>query len=308
MDYVTRQFINLTKKLRDDFRKLHESLHRDLSHLANGVNNLKDAVDAQRKPEDKSDETTPITIAEFRTQVPIRIEQNAKKSKPEWVWAFTKGLLEVAVGVAVIVYTCVSIQQWHTMQRQVEIADRPWVKDTVTSAFDFTAQNGGFSWSVNIRADNVGHSVATAIFPQAKLIAVPQQADFIVEPRQKAQELCNSMSKQFAKANDDPTIMGAAIFPGDHRDFPYNTVLWPNDVSGVTLDGGAGLGKSVMPMLIGCIEYHYGTSEKPHRTWFVYVLSHNDDPTAQQSQPFFSLGKTVPKDNVVLFKSGQFAD
>ncbi len=62
-------------------------------------------------------------------------------------------------------------------------------------------------------------------------------------------------------------------------------------------------------MLIGCIEYHYPTSEKPHFTWFVYFLSHNDERTLPApTQDFFSIGKTVPKDSMVLRKSGQYAD
>jgi hypothetical protein len=85
--------------------------------------------------------------------------------------------------------------------------------------------------------------------------------------------------------------------------------LLPSEVNKSPFDGGANLSKSVMPMLIGCIEYHYATSEKPHKTWFVYVLSHKDDPALEpSSRAFFSIGKTIPNTDMVLLKSSQFAD
>jgi hypothetical protein len=195
-----------------------------------------------------------------------------------------------------------------TASKQLEMADRPWIKDTVRSAFDFTAQNGAFSWAVTSRAENVGHSVATAIYPQAKLIAI-QGADFIDGPRRKARELCDEVSARFERVKSDPVVWSNAIFPGDWSEFVANTVLLPSEIKTGALDGGANLGQSFSPMLIGCIEYHYATSEKPHKTWFVYTLAHKDDPTLQQpTRVFFSVGKTIRNADIVLIKADQFAD
>lgn len=197
-----------------------------------------------------------------------------------------------------------------TASKQLEMADRPWIKDTVRSAADFTFQPGPgvFSWVITIRTDNVGHSVATAIFPDAKLIAV-HGADFIDGPRLQARELCNKLSERFERVKNNPVVWSNAIFPGEYSEFMWNVFLLPSDMKDAVMDGGVNVGKSVMPMLIGCIEYHYATSEKPHHTWFVYTLAHNDDPTlAEPTRVFFSLGKTVPKANMVLIKADQFAD
>jgi len=219
-------------------------------------------------------------------------------------------LFTVGIFVATAVYAVVATLQWsamreqsHTMQRQLEMADRPWIKDTVRSAFDLTAQHGAFSWAVTIRTENVGHSVATAIYPQAKLIAI-HGADFLDGPRLQARQLCDEVSARFEKVKNDPVVWSNAIFPGEWSEFVSNAILLPDDIKGASLDG-----KSFMPMLIGCIEYHYATSEKPHHTWFVYTLTHSDDPSLSlDSRTFFSVEKTVPSANMALIKADQFAD
>jgi hypothetical protein len=125
----------------------------------------------------------------------------------------------------------------------------------------------------------------------------------------QARELCNKLSERFERVKNNPVVWSNAIFPGEYSEFMWNVFLLPSDMKDAVMDGGVNVGKSVMPMLIGCIEYHYATSEKPHHTWFVYTLAHNDDPTlAEPMRVFFSLGKTVPKANMVLIKADQFAD
>jgi hypothetical protein len=101
MDYVTRQFIVLAQKLRDEIRKSHESIHHDFGHLIEGVKNLKDSLDTKQQAQVKSSETAIVSISEPGAQIPVRIEKNASKTKPEWIWAITKGILEVAVAFAV---------------------------------------------------------------------------------------------------------------------------------------------------------------------------------------------------------------
>jgi hypothetical protein len=108
MDYVTRQFIDLTKQFRKELRKYQESLHHDLVQLSDRFKNSVDATKAQGKAHDKSSDTPPITIAELRTQEPIRVQTKTKKTKPEWAWALIKGTLEIGVAIAVMEYTFVT--------------------------------------------------------------------------------------------------------------------------------------------------------------------------------------------------------
>jgi hypothetical protein len=108
MDYVTRQFINLTKKFRKEFRKYQDALHNDLSRLTEGLKDLKDAVSTERQADDKRCDTPPVTISNLRTDVPIRVQTKTEQSIPERIWGYIKGTLETIGIVAVVIYTGVA--------------------------------------------------------------------------------------------------------------------------------------------------------------------------------------------------------
>jgi hypothetical protein len=226
-------------------------------------------------------------------------------------------LLNFATFIAVAWYACVTRNMWKeiktqtaTGQRQLEMMDRPWIKDNVLSAFQMGWQHGSYlGWAVTIRAENVGHSVATGIFPEVKLIAI-RGADFIDYPRREARKVCDDASAQFEKIKSDPSAWGASAFPEAPRDFGgYNVYLLPSEVENNSFDGGANMGKSIAPMLVGCIAYRYPSSEHTHHTGFVYMLSHSDDPAlAESTRVFFGIGKNIPKEKIVLTKIAQFVD
>jgi hypothetical protein len=197
-----------------------------------------------------------------------------------------------------------------TASRQLEMTDRPWIRDTVTSAFEIGWQHGSYlGWAVGIRIENVGHAVATGIFPEVKLIAI-EGADFIDYPRREAKKICDDVDARFEKIKGDPPAWAASVYPGAAVDSQgHDVYLLPSEVEKKTFDGGAILGKSINPMLVGCIGYHFPSSEHAHHTGFIYVLSHSDDATLPQpTTVFFGIGKNIPKDKVTLTKVGQIVD
>jgi hypothetical protein len=117
MDYVGRQFVVLIDKFRKELRKCQETLHVDLMQLSDRVKDFKESLDKQIKSEEEHHDTPITTISELRTQVPIGVQDKTKKSKPEWAWAITKGIIEIAVGIAVVVYTIVTYGAW---QEQID--------------------------------------------------------------------------------------------------------------------------------------------------------------------------------------------
>ena len=225
--------------------------------------------------------------------------------------------IELASAVILLGYFGVTILIWsankdaaESSRRQLEMIDRPWIKDTAFSAFDMRWQQGSYlGWVVTVRTENVGHSVATGIFPEVKLIAI-EGADFIDYPRREAQKVCDEVSTRFEKIKSDPSAWAASVFPGEPRDFAgYNVYLLPSEVEKKSFDGGTNVGKSIMPMLVGCIVYHYPSSEHAHHTGFVYMLSHTDDPAlAEPTRIFFGIGKKIPRDKVTLTKVGRLVD
>jgi hypothetical protein len=113
MDYVSRQFINLTKKFRKELRKYQDGLHRDLVRVADGLKNLKETIDAQWQSRKKENEVEPrITVTDFQAKVPIRVKTEPKRSRIESIWHVLKAALEAIGILAVIAYTWVAYHQW----------------------------------------------------------------------------------------------------------------------------------------------------------------------------------------------------
>ena len=109
MDYVTRQFIVLTKKLRKEFRAALDTLHNDFTRLTDRLDNFKDAVDAHWKADEKSQKANhPVTVTDLRTQIPIRVQTEAHRSKIETAWRVIKGALETAGIIAAVTYAWVA--------------------------------------------------------------------------------------------------------------------------------------------------------------------------------------------------------
>jgi hypothetical protein len=218
-------------------------------------------------------------------------------------------LISLGLPVTSVLLWIVTKKSADTASRQLEMIDRPWIKVGVRSWVDLTFPSGNISWGAVVRTENTGHSVANAIYPRAKLIVFSASTYSLDEPRRQAEKFCADVAHTFESVKNNPGVWGDSVLPGDYLEFPENLVAPPSDVNGASFDGGSSLGKSIIPVLIGCVEYHYPSSDKPHRTQFVYGLSHIDDPVVPEAgRVFFSIGKTIPKDKMQLFEQSVFAD
>lgn len=86
-----------------------------VAQVADSLKDLKDSVHAHWEAEEKRHETKPVSVADLRTDVPIQVQTEPKRSKPENVWRYIIGTLEAAAFIAIIVYTIVAYNQWHEM-------------------------------------------------------------------------------------------------------------------------------------------------------------------------------------------------
>src|SRR5712692_7444293 len=199
MDFLAQQFIANANRLRNRLRELSakvDALEGTLSNLTDRLKDVKDAIDRHQEAETKSREIHPPTaVTELRTQVPISVQTYAQRSTKERVWGKIKGTLEVAVGIAVILYTGISYKTWQQTidatnftARQIKLSrqglnetvknfkieERPYVAITQaiqqpltigTNAIDFTIENSG-------KTPALGMIVSPEIFVGAKRLKV----------------------------------------------------------------------------------------------------------------------------------------
>jgi hypothetical protein len=274
--------------------------HTPISRSSDSINGHDSADDRTNDPSNHS--TGRICIAKTDGPPSPPGCDYSKKEPKRWFkrWKPYVFLLNLATFIAVVWYACITHSMWKEMQqqtsisqKQLETADRPWLKETVTSTAPFLANNGAFSWGVIIRVTNVGHSVATGVFAPAILIA-PKSGDYFDEPLAKLKDFCDKISN----TRIDPSRYGVSIFPGDYADITASPILFPNDVNHASFDDRGN--KAVEPMLVGCIDYQFPASEKRHQTRFIYDVFDKSKPSAQSV--FIAVGKTVPKDQIGLVR------
>jgi Sec-independent protein translocase protein TatA len=76
MDYVTRQFINLTKKFRKDLRKIAADLNRALHKQTEAIRESNQAAETQQSPAPE------VTVLNHLPES-IQVHQNAKDTGDE---------------------------------------------------------------------------------------------------------------------------------------------------------------------------------------------------------------------------------
>jgi hypothetical protein len=126
MDYVTRQFINLTKKLRKDFRKALTSLGVDLHDIKTSIQSIDEHAKA------KQDHERPQQIAVAEAHKPETTENksggyNNGAARRDRIRLFLEGLTLAAV----VFYGYMAVRQWreqisarHQTQGAVDAANR----------------------------------------------------------------------------------------------------------------------------------------------------------------------------------------
>jgi hypothetical protein len=121
MDYVTRQFINLTKKFRKEFRHLADSLRKSIERQTDAIHEAKDAYYQSR-------DTAPILRTNLEIPHPIEVTTSPKDKKTGREWY--KLVIETLTLLSVFAYFVVTARMWHEMilarhqtQKSVAIAE-----------------------------------------------------------------------------------------------------------------------------------------------------------------------------------------
>jgi hypothetical protein len=131
MDYVTRQFINLTKKLLKDFRRTFASLGVDLHHIKDAIQ----SIDKSYKAEQNKKAADQVAVAEVHQPKAAEHERRARGTiRRDGIRLLIEGLTLLSVSF----YGYMAVRQWreqisarHQTQRAVDLA---------FSQFDLTKQ------------------------------------------------------------------------------------------------------------------------------------------------------------------------
>jgi hypothetical protein len=105
MDYDSPLFIAAVKKI----------LRDRVEYLADQIKNLEHAVNAHWQADEERYQTKPVSVTDFRTNVPVQVQTEPKRGKPERIWRRIIGTLEAAAFLAILGYTFLAYQQWREL-------------------------------------------------------------------------------------------------------------------------------------------------------------------------------------------------
>lgn len=171
-----------------------------------------------------------------------------------------------------------SAEQLQTMQAQLEITDRPWirVKDvTIDKDFplqwakvihglaDLTTLTSRMTMLLNVRVstENVGKSVAVDYAVYTRLIFSGTPDNYDLQAQQTY--FCDAVLRKETASNR----IGDAYFSGESR----NELEEP-DGAILSKDAWGSDKGDVLPYIIGCVVYRFQTSKTIHQTRFLYQI------------------------------------
>jgi hypothetical protein len=218
-------------------------------------------------------------------------------------WSAPRHKAKWTEGAAVILTLLIAVAAFWSawiFQEQLELmqdADRPWVTVEITANTDWVPgaivggplafdQGGHGNLTSKITMKNIGKSVATHVYIRSKALAIGL-TDPLSIPLEYQKTLCSGLNT-YAKNKSLPDSR-YTIFPDD--------IQVEFDIRGVdakqieerpeflTLKNG----KPIALLLVGCVDYEYASSPKPHQTGFVYEISGKNPTHGIQTLMTFSV-------------------
>ena len=126
MNYVTREFLALARKLRNELRESLTALRKDTSLLIERLQKPKEDAISKQESTEKDSEWPPQTIrAELTTPIPIAVRNEPQDSHPNWTKA--KIVAEVVGIGAAIVLAILGFLQFRAANRNFKLDQRPWL-------------------------------------------------------------------------------------------------------------------------------------------------------------------------------------
>jgi hypothetical protein len=286
---------------------------------------------ADAEPKDHQDKPEPPVAPKVLAPNPpspsakhCEVTANMKRDRIDW-WT----LRMEGIGLAVLViYTIATIAIWcankkaaeatviaanaaktasETAQKQLEQSERPWLKVSFSIATPgITFTNGGMQLNVVPHIENVGNSVATGVVSPMKVFLADDGDAIFKEPLKRQKELCDQLATQSVTHSN-----GVVIFPNDSDDsWGYGLGLSKGEVDAAKklagVKGSPPTGpKLLIPIVYGCVDYTFDTSERHHQTQFIFELQQtNRTSTVPRRIPVIAIraNEPVSQPNVVFTK------
>jgi hypothetical protein len=307
MDYLTRQLLLVLTKIKDAFDKHNTTTDRIQK-------NAEQQTQIQRETSEKV--LAAYNESERNRNVSEKRQYDVQNSNRYAAWL--SAIATFGAVFAATWYACITRDMWkqvqkqtETAQRQLEQSERAWLKVSfVVQPPGITFQNGGMQLNITPRIENIGNSVATDVTTPMKIFLADDADMMFKQPLKRQKELCDGLAKQPVIHNQ--AWMAVVIFPHDNDSSVGSGLgLSKAEVDAakderIGVKGANMIGpKLLVPIVYGCIDYLYDTSDRHHQTQFILeVQQTNRTSTVPRRIPMIAIreGEPVDASNVVITK------
>jgi hypothetical protein len=266
MDYVARQFVNLTKKFRKESRKALAKFHDAIEKNTKAVEK---AAEAQKE---QSQANALVTAAVNFPR--SRIHEYCAREKSRNPMAWLKLAIEVATLFVLVAYTSLTAFQLLqlkisadaansaavTAAKQLELTDRPWVTIDASITAPLTYDGKAVRIAFSFVPKNIGRSPAQGVLIVPELIPAFMGDDV----REEQKRICDGA------AQVNPIFPKYVLFPNEPFLEPFGLDLSNEAINSHwgKLPPGMKAPDPIPIALVGCVDYTYETSPKHHQTGF----------------------------------------
>jgi hypothetical protein len=188
-------------------------------------------------------------------------------------------------------------------QKQLELTERSWL--TVDFAPEsITFYEGGMQFALHARVTNIGHSVATGVVVPIEIFLASDAKSIFKEPFKRQKNLCDEIAMKPISVQQNETEM--VVFPNDNVSLVLGLQIDKSEIESTPTANLHYNVKHILPIVVGCVDYQYGTSKRHHQTRFIYRVQPIDHTDPHLGT--FEVGRGVPAANVHLsaYTSGGF--
>jgi hypothetical protein len=235
--------------------------------------------DTHPEPTEKEQQPHQAEAVTQKKTEPSHPNSSHPKIKPEWVTVALTAILTVAT----IVYVIVTWHLWQASIEQIGIvkmsseaakksadvaqaqllySSRPWVSANVQIAGAFTFGDKGANLPLLLTLKNIGHSVATRVSHWED--AIPVNGLNITAALSLQKQNCDARRSR----SDN---LGFVLFPGEEAKIG-STVGPSRGMLDKTEPMDSGTPKTVIFILVGCVDYQFPLETVHHQTRFAYFI------------------------------------
>lgn len=223
-----------------------------------------------------------------------RRSERRKRTLKFWI-ELVAALATVAIAALTYAYVHYSSKQWQTMRQELEISERPWISVAPVQFSGLTFDNNGGRFTIRLLIKNTGHSPATHVQLQAKLIPIKFGQEVFSEPVKEQRRLCNSASTR--KGREE--FAAFTLFPDEQTTRDAGMSMTPDEIKSAETKPPKWDKPFIVVLVAGCVDYQFEFERGHHQTGFLYQLWRIDPKDPFNGAATYS-GESLPSSSLRL--------